>query len=150
MTTIQLTGTQRAVLSYAAAHANGRLDWFPESVKGAARQRVLDALAKRGLVSCADDGCRVTDSGYKSLGLQRPRPQATGAAERLQAGTKQAMVLAMLRRPGGATVAQIIEATGWQAHTVRGTFAGTFKKKLGLTIVSDKRQGGERIYRMAE
>lgn len=149
MTTIQLTGTQRAVLSYAAAHADGRLDWFPESVKGAARQRVLDALAKRGLVSCADDGCRVTDRGYKSLGLQRPRPQATGAAERLRAGTKQAMVLAMLRRPEGATVAQISEATGWQAHTVRGTLAGALKKKLGLNVVSEKSATFARVYRIA-
>lgn len=148
MTTIQLTDTQRAVLAYATAHADGRVDWFPESVKGAARQRVLDALAKRGLVDCADDSCRVTDSGYTSLGLQRPSPQATGAADRLRAGTKQAMVLAMLRRPEGATVAQIMEATGWQAHTVRGTLAGVFKRKLGMAVTSDKHQDQERVYRI--
>ena len=55
----------------------------------------------------------------------------------------------MLRRPEGATVQQICETTGWQAHTVRGTFAGAFKKKFGLTITSDKPQGGERVYRIA-
>lgn len=55
----------------------------------------------------------------------------------------------MLQRPEGATIAQICMATGWQAHTVRGTFAGAFKKKLGLTIVSDKAPGGERVYRIA-
>jgi len=55
----------------------------------------------------------------------------------------------MLQRPEGATIAQICNATGWQAHTVRGTFAGAFKKKLCLTIVSDKPRGGERIYRIA-
>jgi hypothetical protein len=55
----------------------------------------------------------------------------------------------MLKRPEGTTIAQICEATGWQAHTVRGTFAGAFKKKLGLTIESDKVQGGERVYRIA-
>lgn len=148
MITIQLTDTQRAVLAYATAHDDGRVDWFPESVKGAARQRVLDALAKRGLVDCADDSCRVTDSGYTSLGLQRPSPQATGAAERLRAGTKQAMVLAMLRRPEGATVAQIMAATGWQAHTVRGTLAGALKKRLGLAVVSTKTAGSERVYRV--
>ena len=54
----------------------------------------------------------------------------------------------MLQRPEGATIDQICTATGWQAHTVRGTFAGAFKKKLGLTIVSDKPQGGERVYRI--
>jgi hypothetical protein len=55
----------------------------------------------------------------------------------------------MLQRPEGASVRQICEVTGWQAHTVRGTFAGAFKKKLGMTITSDKQQGGERIYRVA-
>ena len=47
------------------------------------------------------------------------------------------------------TISQICTATGWQAHTVRGTFAGAFKKKIGLNIVSDKPQGGERVYRIA-
>ena len=56
----------------------------------------------------------------------------------------------MLKRPEGATIQQICEATEWQAHTVRGTFAGAFKKKLGLTITSDKAEGGERVYRIAE
>ena len=55
----------------------------------------------------------------------------------------------MLQRPEGATIAQICSATGWQAHTVRGTFAGAFKKKLGLNLTSDKPDGGERIYRIA-
>jgi len=52
----------------------------------------------------------------------------------------------MLHRPEGATLAQICACTGWQKHTVRGTFAGAFKKKLGLTIESTKETGGERIY----
>ena len=55
----------------------------------------------------------------------------------------------MLRRPEGATIAQISETTGWQQHTVRGTFAGAFKKKLGLDISSTKDQGAERVYRIA-
>ena len=48
-----------------------------------------------------------------------------------------------------ATLAQIFACTGWQQHTVRGTLAGAFKKKLGLTIDSTKEAGGERIYRIA-
>lgn len=54
----------------------------------------------------------------------------------------------MLKRPEGATIAQICEVTGWQAHTVRGTFAGAFKKKLGLVIVSTKPSSGDRLYRI--
>ena len=75
-----------------------------------------------------------------------------GEAERVRStrqNSKQAQVIAMLRRPEGATIRQIVEATGWQPHTVRGTLAGALKKKLGLTIVSEKVPGGERVYRLA-
>jgi Protein of unknown function (DUF3489) len=58
-------------------------------------------------------------------------------------------MIALLKRPEGATVRQICELTGWQAHTVRGTFAGALKKKLGLSLVSEKAEGGERVYRIA-
>lgn len=75
--------------------------------------------------------------------------EATWAKPRTRAHSKQAEVVRMLQRPEGATVRQICDATGWQAHTVRGAFAGAFKKKLGLTLVSDKQPGGERIYRVA-
>ena len=75
--------------------------------------------------------------------------EKAAAKPRTRENSKQATVIQMLQRPEGATVQQICETTGWQAHTVRGTFAGAFKKKLGLTIVSDKAQGSERVYRIA-
>ena len=75
--------------------------------------------------------------------------QPNPAPKRGPGNSKQALVIEMLKRTEGATIGQICTATGWQAHTVRGTFAGAFKKKLGLTIVSDKPQGGERVYRIA-
>ena len=75
--------------------------------------------------------------------------EATWPKPRTRENSKQAEVVRMLQRTEGATIRQICEATGWQQHTVRGTFAGAFKKKLGLTITSDKEQGGERIYRVA-
>jgi len=71
------------------------------------------------------------------------------APRRTRAHSKQAQVIAMLQRPEGATLRQIMDTTGWQAHTVRGTLAGALKKKLGLTIVSEKSPGGERVYRLA-
>lgn len=67
---------------------------------------------------------------------------------RTRENSKQATVIQMLQRPEGATISQICAATGWQAHTVRGTFAGAFKKKLGINLTSDKAEGGERIYRI--
>ncbi len=54
----------------------------------------------------------------------------------------------MLRRKQGATIAQIVEATDWRPHTVRGFFAGALKKKLGLDVTSEKVEGEERIYRI--
>jgi hypothetical protein len=66
-----------------------------------------------------------------------------------RAGTKQARMIELLRRPEGATVEQIAEATGWQHHTVRGAISGALKKKLGLTVTSEKSDSGERAYRIA-
>ena len=164
MTAVPLTPAQHAILAHALDHAEGRIEWFPDNVKGGARQKVLDGLAKRGLAKQARKQWLVTDAGRAALGRDRaPEPapadpeleavvaaaEATWAKPRTRANSKQAEVVRMLQRPEGATVRQICDATGWQAHTVRGTFANAFKKKLGLTIASDKPEGGERIYRIA-
>ena len=176
MTTSQLTPAQHAILAYALEHTNGKIVWFPDNIKGGARTKVLDGLFSRALITTDGTDCFVAAEGYDAMGRQRPAPatpaaapieadpeieaavtaaEATWAQERptekprTRKNSKQADVIRMLKRPEGATVRQICEATGWQAHTVRGTFAGAFKKKLGLTIVSDRPQGGERVYRIA-
>jgi hypothetical protein len=63
--------------------------------------------------------------------------------------SKQARVLAMLRRSKGVTVAAIMAATGWQQHSVRGFLAGTVRRKLALPLISEQLQGGGRRYRIA-
>ena len=75
-----------------------------------------------------------------------PDPEPQSDAKR---PSKQDEVVAMLRRPEGATVDEVVSATGWQRHTVRGVFSGTLKKKLGLTLASAKEERG-RVYRIAE
>jgi hypothetical protein len=194
MTTITLTPAQHAILAYAIEHHGGRIEWFPEHIKGGARQKVLEGLANRALITTDGNNWFVTAEGYDALGLPRPgaktpnagsfearldqiiaNAQATTTAagdpeleaavtaaeatwthqkdddapRRTRAHSKQAQVIAMLQRPEGATLRQIMDTTGWQAHTVRGTLAGALKKKLGLTIVSEKSPGGERVYRLA-
>jgi hypothetical protein len=86
-------------------------------------------------------------------------PREPGTARKPREGTKQEQVLAMLRRPEGATVAQIAEATGWAQHTVRGFFAGLKKKGHAVEVMERIRQVGPNkagargsftIYRIAE
>lgn len=173
MTTIQLTPAQHAILAKAINTSGGKIEWFPDHIKGGARKKVLDGMFNRALITTDGTDWFVAAEGYDALGMKRPTipqptpvvdaelEQAVAAAEatwtkaptqakpRTRDNSKQAEVIRMLQRPEGATIGQICTATGWQAHTVRGTFAGAFKKKLGLTIVSDKPQGGERVYRLA-
>jgi hypothetical protein len=65
-------------------------------------------------------------------------------------GTKQAVLIGLLQRPGGATIAQMTAKTGWQPHSVRGAISGTLKKKLGLTVESAVTEDRGRVYRIAE
>jgi hypothetical protein len=61
-------------------------------------------------------------------------------------GSKAAMILELLKRPGGATSKELIKATGWQPHSVRGFLSGTVRKKMGLEVISTKGADGERSY----
>lgn len=156
MTTQQLTPAQHVILAHAIEHTGGKIEWFPDNIKGGARKKVLEGLAKRTLIAASGDDWLVTAAGYNALGLDAPQPEEPAAeaeqprkVARTRENSKQAQVIAMLRHPDGATINEICKATGWQAHTVRGAFAGTFKKRLGLTIVSEKSGDSERVYRIA-
>ncbi len=169
--TTQLSAPQHAILAHAINHSDGKLNWFPDNIKGGARKKVLDSLFNRALITPDGNDWMVAAEGYDALGMPRPgpahgpitlsaldavianaeaaQPETTPAPKpRTRDNSKQAQVSAMLRRPEGATIVQICTLTGWLQHTVRGTFAGAFKKKLGLDITSTKDAGAERIYRV--
>jgi len=61
-------------------------------------------------------------------------------------GSKTAKILDLLKRPGGATSKELMKATGWLPHSVRGFLSGMVGKKMGLTVTSTKGEAGERIY----
>ena len=69
-------------------------------------------------------------------------------ARKPREGTKQEALIAMLKRPEGASIAEIMEATAWQAHSIRGFIAGHLKKKLGLDVTSEKIEGRGRVYKL--
>ena len=161
-TKAQLSASQQQILNHAAINTDGKLFWFPETLKGGARKKVLDSLFNRALITTDGTHWFVAAEGYEALGMPRRAPITMAALDaviesaeagltakpRTRDNSKQAHVIAMLKRAEGATITQICEATGWQSHTVRGTFAGAFKKKLGLEITSTKEDNKGRVYRV--
>ena len=82
--------------------------------------------------------------GRKTVG--KAVPKRTSKPAQARDGSKKATVLALLQRKNGATLAEIMKATQWQAHSVRGFISGALGKNMGLTVNSAKRQDGERVY----
>ena len=173
-TRIKLTDTQREVIKLATYRPDGNIEPLPPGLRGGARKKVIDGLLVRDLIIkfqySNNVGYCLTDAAYAAVGRKRKTPAAATSVPELQGdctperqsalktdaegqtrtreNSKQAAVIQMLRRSEGATIQQIMESTGWLAHTVRGTFAGAFKKRLGLDITSTKDIGADRVYRI--
>ncbi|MBO0943736.1 DUF3489 domain-containing protein [Acidovorax temperans] len=158
-TLLKLSPAQSLLLRTAARRADGRVI-PPDTLRGGARVKVLTALLQRGWIEPADDGHVLTDAGYAAISQQRPVPpddvQPVDTIGDLQLvegilirpGTKLAALVVALRRPQGATSLQLMLATGWQPHSVRGAISGMLRKKLGLNVVLAHNKSGERVYRV--
>jgi len=115
----------------------------PEAAKrkagpGARKSRVAASKAKA--TRKASKGKKAPKAAPKAKGARAPK--AKGVRE----GSKTEKILGLLKQSGGATLKEIMKATGWQAHSVRGFISGTLGKKMGLTVVSIKTGDGERSY----
>jgi hypothetical protein len=146
---MKLTPSQTLLLNAAAIHPQQLLTDFPPNLKGGALIKVLTSLGNEGLIrphSKAPEGTTlfaITTKGLLSIGSE---PVVSAKQWK---GTKQAALIALLKRPEGATLPQMVEITQWQVRTLRGAMAGALKKKLGLEITSEKSPGAERIYKIA-
>jgi hypothetical protein len=150
--TIKLSEAQRTLLT-AAADRGGELPaGLPLSLKGGALAKVIGSLERQGLLKVRKSGYRITKAGYAAIGraTARTAPASPQAAptRRTRDNSKQAQVIALLRRPEGATIAQVRAVTDWLPHTVRGFFSGALRNKLGLYVVTE-RIAGKQVYRIA-
>ena len=153
----KLTDTEQVILT-ATTRNNGTVPTRQRS-KSKADPRAYGAavasLLKKGILEFsgpAREGDFTKDGQKLALAntetLEPPKKATVRSERKTRDGTKQAMIIELLKRPGGATLAEIVEATGWQAHTVRGAMAGALKKKLGLTVTSEKDEVRGRVYRV--
>lgn len=147
MIQIQLSDTQRAILSTACARDGGLVLPLPAHIKGGAAIKVIASLTAKGMVE--EDGAgtlMVTAAAFAALGPEAP---GTKAVCKARTGTKQEALIALLKRPEGGSIAEMMAATGWLAHSVRGFISGSLKKKLGLEVTSEKHQTRGRTYKIA-
>lgn len=175
----KLTDTQTLILSAGAQRPDNIAMPLPKGLHGAAAKKVVGMMIGRGWLEEVDANLRkgeplwretgdghgttlvVTDAGLLAIGIELVVVQTIAAvrehaadvpAPKLptpRAGTKQAMLIAMLQAPKGATMEAIMAATGWQAHSIRGAMSGALGKKLGLVVTSAKEDDRGRVYRIS-
>ena len=176
---MKLTETQTIILTAGAKRAGNIAMPLPKGLAGAAAKMAVNKMIEHGWLQEVDANLRrgeplwretddghgttlvVTDAGLFAIGIDPAVAQAT-AASRIHGAnlpvpkrptqrtcTKQALLIALLQAPDGATMDAMIAATDWQAHSLRGVMSGVLGKKLGLTVTSVKEDGKCRVYRIS-
>jgi hypothetical protein len=175
----KLTETQTIILTAGAQRPENIALPLPKGLAGAAAKMAVAKMIERGWLQEVDANLRrgeplwretgdghgttlvVTDAGLMAIGIEpvvaetevvfqkhedgAPAPKVTTP----RAGTKQAMLITLLRTPDGATMDEIVAATGWLAHTARGAMSGALGKRLGLVVTSAKESVRGRVYHLA-
>ncbi|WP_296645000.1 DUF3489 domain-containing protein [Roseinatronobacter sp.] len=162
----KLTDTQTIVLSRAATRPGHLAMPLPEGLHGAAAKMAVNRMITNGWLEEVDADTRkgerlwretgdghgttlvATEAGLAAIGIAPVVASNTPKPVAIRAGTKQAQIIALLQRPEGASIAEIVEATGWLAHSARGLISGGLKKKLGLQITSEKIEGRGTVYKL--
>jgi len=89
---------------------------------------------------------RKAEKRSKAKPPKKAAPRRAKKAVGARNGSKKAKILAMLKRPTGASLEQLMKATDWQAHSVRGFLSGELRRKMGLHVHTEKQEGGVRTY----
>lgn len=174
----KLTETQTIILSAGAQRPDNIALPLPKGLPGAAAKMAVTKMIERGWLQEVDANLRrgeplwretgdghgttlvVTDAGLLAIGIEPVVVQTVVAIRKHVAktpavksptqrtGNKQAQIIALLERPEGATIAEIVEATAWQARSARGLISGVLKKKLGLVVGLTKEDGRGAVYRI--
>lgn len=161
----KLNDAKRTILAGAATRTNLHVLPVPVTVKvsEAMVDKMMSELLDAGLVAEtaamrddvvwreADGGGMtpiVTEAGLAAIGIV-PGSQPAEQPAPSDKLTKQDSVMALLRRQQGASIEEMMAATGWQSHSVRGWMSGTAKKRLGLEFISEKDADGVRRYHIA-
>ncbi len=172
----KLTETQTIILSAGAQRPENIALPLPKGLAGAAAKMAVNRMIALGWLQEVDANLRrgeplwretgdghgttlvVTDAGLLAIGIEPVAAQPktdlhndcyeTPKAPTQRAGTKQAMLITMLQAPDGATMDEIVAATGWQAHSARGAMSGAPGKKLGLVVSSAEECGRGRVDRI--
>lgn len=168
----KLTDTQAIILSAAANRDDHIALPLPDSLRGGAANKVVAAMLTKRFLEEVDADMRkgepvwretgdghgvtliATEAGLAAIGIEtdsaetKPTEDPAPKTRTRREGTKQATLITMLRASDGATIAEIMAATGWQSHTVRGAMSGALKKKLGLEVTSEKVEDRGRVYRL--
>lgn len=161
----KLSPTQQRVLAAASRQPKTDVREHLQDLKSPAiRDKVVESMLKNGLIIEDPDADGVvyviSDAGFAAIGKAAPKgdtvkpagketkAEEPAAEPKEKKVSKQQMLIGMLKRPEGATLKQMMDATGWQKHSLHGAMAGGLKKKLGYNIASTKEDGGERVYRI--